>query len=137
MAVADGSADGGGADDAVAGTAGARPEAVPEHNRFPTRTVGPIVQFSLLIVPIVMNTFFLVYALMGRILEGTDLTNWSIEAGPNAPLVCAGIVGYSILAAAFALLRGARPGHPLVVSSAIHAALAIGLTALILVTVRV
>ena len=117
--------------------AGTRPEAVPERNRFPARAVGPVVQFSLLIVPIVLNTFFLVYALMGRILEGRHLTNWSIEAGPNAPLVCAWIVGYSILVAAFALFRGARAGHPLVVSSIVHSVLAIVLTALILVTVRV
>ena len=109
---------------------------MPERNRFPSGAVGPIVQFSLLIVPVVMNTFFLVYALMGLILEDRDLVNWSIEAAPNAPWVCAAIALYSILVAAFALSRGAGYGHPLVVSGAVHTGVALGCTALILATVR-
>lgn len=115
---------------------GPRVEAVPESNRFPDRIVGPVLQFSLLIVPVVMNAFYVVYALLGRLLEGRDLLNWSIEAQPNAPWVCAVIAGYCALAAAFAFARGARIGHPLVVSSIVHAALAVGLTLLILITVR-
>ena len=135
MGAADGSA-GAARDEAGADAGGTRPVAVPEGNRFPTRAVGPVMQFSLLIVPIVMNAFFLVYALMGLILEGRNLLNWSIEAGPNAPWVCAAVVGYSILAAAFARLRGAGAGHPLVISSLVHSVLAVALTALILATVR-
>ena len=113
-----------------------RPEAVAERNRFPARIVGPVVQFSLLIVPVVMNTFFLVYALMGLILEGRDLLNWSIEAAPNAPWVCAAVAGYSILVAAFALARGAGYGHPLVVSGLVHTGVAVACTGLILATVQ-
>ncbi len=110
--------------------------AVPESNRFPTRVVGPVLQFSLLIMPVVMNSFYLVYALLGLLLEGRDLLNWSIEAAPNAPWVCAVILGYCALTALFAIARGARFGHALVVSSLIHAALALALTVLILATVR-
>ena len=126
-----------GSDGAARAGGGTRPVAVPAGNRLAGRgAVGPALQFSLLIVPVVMNAFFLVYALLGLILEGRDLLNWSVEAGPNAPWVCAGIVAYSILVAGFARLRGAGAGHPLVVSSAIHSALAAGLTALILATAR-
>jgi len=89
------------------------------------RPVGPVLQFSLLIVPIVMSTFFLLYALTGWVLEGRHHVNWSIEAPAVALWVGPGIIGYCALVAALVWLRGGAVRHPLMISSLVHALLAL------------
>jgi len=98
--------------------------------------VGPVMQFSLLIVPLVMNCFFMVYSLVGWIIEGRDKLNWSLEAESVAYWVCAGILVYCVLVVAYTRWRGGRRWHPLVVSSVGHMVVALLLTLSVFITVR-
>lgn len=90
-------------------------------------------QFTLLIVPVVMNCFLLVYALTGWFIEGRDKLNWSLEATGVAFWVGLGIPLYGVLVVAWTRLMGGGWRHPLVVSSALHAALALALALSVLV----
>lgn len=99
-------------------------------------TVGPVAQFSLMIVPIVINCFFMVYSLVGWILEGRDKLNWSLEAVSVAVWVCVFVLAYCVLVVAFARWCGAQRWHPLVVSSVGHSVVALLLTLSVIITVR-
>lgn len=98
--------------------------------------VSPVMQFSLLIVPIVMNCFFMVYSLVGWILEGRDKLNWSLEAESVAVWVCIGILVFCALVTLYTRWRGGRRWHPLIVSSVGHAVVALLLTLSVFITVR-
>ncbi len=98
--------------------------------------IGPVLQFSLLIVPLVMSGFFLVYALTGWILEGRDRLNWSLEAEKVAIWVGVSILGYSALVVLWVRYKGGARWHPLVVSSVGHVLLTVLLIASIFVTTR-
>jgi len=91
------------------------------------RAVGPVTQFALLIVPIVMNCFLLVYALTGWVIDGRDRLNWSLEADGVAFWVGLGVPLYGVLVIAWTRLMGGSWRHPLVISSALHAVLALAL----------
>ena len=97
---------------------------------------GPILQFSLLIVPLVMNCFYMVYSLTGWILDGRDRRNWSIEALSVGVWVLVFIVLFSGLVIAYTRWRGGSWWHPLSISSFGHMALAILLTISVLITVK-
>ncbi|MFK7855834.1 MAG: hypothetical protein AB8B79_17040 [Granulosicoccus sp.] len=99
-------------------------------------TVGPVMQFSLLLVPIVMNCFFMVYSLVGWILEGRDKLNWSLEAESVAVWVCIGILVFCALVVLYTRIRGGRRWHPLIVSSVGHTVVALLLTLSVFITVR-
>ncbi|MFK7996629.1 MAG: hypothetical protein AB8B87_21005 [Granulosicoccus sp.] len=99
------------------------------------RIVGPVLQFSLFIVPVVMNCFYMVYSLAGLIIEGRDKLNWSLEAPTVGVWVCAGMVLYCALVLGFVRWRGGNLWHPLSVSSIAHIILALLLTLTIFVTV--
>jgi len=98
--------------------------------------VGPVLQFSLLIVPIVMNGFYMVYSLTGWILTGRDKLNWSLEAETVGLWVLCGMTGFCALVVAFVFWRGGGRWHPLVISSAGHVIVAMLLTLSIFITVR-
>jgi len=100
------------------------------------RYVSPWVQFCLLIVPVVMNGFYLVYALTGWILEGRDKFNWSLEAINVAIWVFIGITTYSVVVMLLAWIRGAGDRHPLMISGWAHIALAFLLTTSVIVCVK-
>ena len=91
------------------------------------RAVGHVTQFALLIVPIVVNGFLLVYALTGWFIDGRDKLNWSLEAGGVAYWVGLGVPVYGVLVVAWTRLMGGAWRHPLIVSSVLHALLALGL----------
>lgn len=99
-------------------------------------SVGPVTQFSLLIVPIVMNCFFMVYSLVGWTIEGRDKLNWSLEAESVALWVCVGILVFCGLVIAFTRLRGGQRWHPLVVSSVGHIVVALLLTLSVFIAIR-
>ena len=101
-----------------------------------SRAVGPVAQFALLIVPFVMNGFFVVYALGGWAVRGRDRLNWSLEAGGVATWVGLGMLAYSALVIAFTRLCGGPWRHPLVVSSVLHALFALLVAAAIVVIAR-
>lgn len=100
------------------------------------RVVGPVLQFSLFIVPIVMNCFFMVYSLAGLIIEGRDKLNWSLEAPTVGVWVCIGMLCYCALVLVYTRWRGGGWWHPLCVSSIAHSLLAVILTLCIFVTVK-
>lgn len=98
--------------------------------------IGPVMQFSLLIVPIVMNGFFMVYSLTGWILQGRDKLNWSLEAESVSLWVCGGMLGFGMLSVAYTWLCGGKRWHLLVLSSTAHVVVAMLLTLSVFVTVR-
>lgn len=102
----------------------------------PKRAVGPVMQFSLLIVPMVMSAFFMVYALTGWILTGRDRLNWSLEAESVALWVGLSVLGYGLLTATYARWRGGERWHPLVVSGIGHGIVALLLMASVFITTR-
>ena len=98
--------------------------------------VHPVVQFVLLIVPVVMTGFYLVYSLTGLILEGNAKLNWSLEALEVSYWVGGGIALYSLCVIAFAIFRKLGKFHLLTVSSVIHLLLALILTAVVYIIVK-
>jgi len=101
-----------------------------------SRVVGPVLQFSLFLVPMVMSCFYMVYALAGWIIDGRDKLNWSLEAPTVGVWVCAGMIIYCVLVLAYVRLRGGNMWHPLSVSSVAHILLSLILTLSIFVTVK-
>jgi len=82
--------------------------------------VHPVTQFVLLIVPVVMSGFFLVYSLTGLILEGKDRLNWSLEALDVALWVGGGITIYSLAVILFSVFKRLGRMHILPISAALH-----------------
>ncbi len=101
-----------------------------------SRVVGPVMQFSLLIVPLVMNGFFMVYSLTGWIISGRDKLNWSLEAETVGVWVLSGLFIFCVPVVAYTYWRGGNRWHPLVVSSVGHIIVALLLTLSIFITVR-
>ena len=97
---------------------------------------GPVLQFSLLIVPLVFNGFYMVYSLTGWVLDGRDKLNWAIEAPTVGLWVLVLIMVFSGLVLAYTRWRGGSWWHPLSVSSIGHVVLAMLLTASILISVK-
>lgn len=98
--------------------------------------IGPVIQFALLIVPMVISGFFLVYALTGWILEGRDHLNWSLEAEKVGVYVGLATLAYCTVVALWVRLKGGARWHPLIVSSVGHVVLAALLVVSIFVTTR-
>ena len=99
-------------------------------------TVGPVTQFSLLIVPIVVNCFFMVYSLVGWIIDGRDKLNWSLEAESVAFWVCISTLVFCVLVIIFTRWRGGQRWHPLEVSSVGHIVVVLLLTLSVFIAVR-
>lgn len=98
--------------------------------------VHPVLQFVLLIVPVVMTGFYLVYSLTGLILEGKSKLNWSLEALDVANMVGGSIAAYSICVMALALFKKLGKYHILMVSAVGHLVLALILTAIVYIIVK-
>jgi len=78
--------------------------------------ISPVLQFVLLIVPTVMTGFYLVYALVGLILEDRDMDNWSIEAAEVSLWVGGTIALFSVLVLLYARMKGLPATHLLSIS---------------------
>ena len=100
------------------------------------RIVGPVLQFSLFIIPLVMNCFYMVYALAGWIIEGRDKLNWSLEAPTVGVWVCVGMLAYCLAVLFYVRWRGGKLRHPLSVSSIVHIVIALLLTMSVVITVK-
>jgi len=112
-----------------------RVDRVTAHHGQPYR-MPPVLLFSLLMVPIVMNCFFMVYALVGWILEGRDKFNWSLEAEEVSFWVAATIVLWCIMQLLYSRYKGLPGGHILRISSYGHIVIAALMTLSVIITVR-
>jgi len=101
-----------------------------------TKPVSPVTQFVLLLSPVVMSCFYLVYALTGWIVEGRDKLKWALEAPGVALWVGTGITIYSLIVLLYARWKGAARFHVLNVSSLGHILLAVLLTISVFITVK-
>lgn len=95
------------------------------------RPVSPVWQFVCLLAPVVMTGFYLVYALVGLIIEGSDKIKWSDEALQVGLLNTLIIVSINGLVMAYALYHRLKVTHLLWVSPIVHILIALTLTALI------
>jgi len=100
------------------------------------KRISPVLQFCLLIIPMVMSCFYLVYALAGWIIDGRDKFNWSLEAPGVAIWVGSSVIAYSVLVLLYARWKGAAKYHLLNVSSWGHIVLSVLLTASVFITVK-
>ena len=99
------------------------------------RPVSLMWQFVCLLAPVVMTGFYLVYALVGLVIDGPEKIKWSDEALQVGALVAMIIVAINLLVILYALFHRLRLSHLLWISPLTHIAIALGLTALIAVLV--
>jgi len=95
------------------------------------RPVSPVWQFVCLLAPVVMTGFYLVYALVGLVIDGSDKLKWSDEALQVGILATMIIVSINVLVMAYALFHRLRYSHLLWLSPILHISIAIILTVLI------
>lgn len=98
--------------------------------------ISPILQFVLLIVPSVMTGFYLVYSLVGLLLDGRDKANWALEAISVSVPVGGSIALFSVLVLLYARWKGLAGMHLLKVSGWAHLVLSIVLTIAVFIIVR-
>lgn len=98
--------------------------------------ISPVIQFVLLIVPVVINGFFMVYALAGWALEGRDRFNWSLEAESVALWVSLVVIALCVVVLLYVRLKKCDWLHPLAISSYGHSLIAILLTVSVFITLR-
>lgn len=94
----------------------------------PKAPISPVLQFVLLIVPIVMSGFYLVFTLAGIGLEDQDQLKWQLEARSVGFMVGGGICLYSLLVLALARFKKLKAGHLLNISAWGHLLLSVILT---------
>lgn len=95
------------------------------------RTVSPVWQFVCLLAPVVMTGFYMVYALVGLAIDGSDKLKWSEEALRVGVLVTGIILLINVLVMLYAFSRRLRFSHLLWVSPILHISIAIVLTVII------
>lgn len=95
------------------------------------RPVSPVWQFISLLAPVVMTGFYLVYALVGLVIEGADKLKWSDEALQVGSLAAMIIFGINGLVIVYAFFHRLRFSHLLWISPIVHILIAILLTVLI------
>jgi hypothetical protein len=100
------------------------------------RAIGPVLLLALLIIPVIMNGYLMVYSLAGWVLTGRDQLNWMQKAEPLALWMGAGIVFWCVLVMLLVRRIGAGRAHILLVSSVGHVVVACLSMASIFVTTR-
>ena len=111
------------------------PDRVQEHHGKPY-LMSPVLLFSMLMVPVVINCFFIVYALVGWILEGRDKFNWELEAVRVSFRVALAVLGWCALQLLYAKWKQLPGGHILRISSYGHIIIAVLMTLSVIITVR-
>ncbi len=96
-----------------------------------TGGVSPVWQFVCLLAPTVLTGFYLVYGLVGLVIEGKSKLKWSDEALDVGLLVTAMILGMNALVMAYAFYHKLSFRHLLWLSPFAHIAIAVSLTAMI------
>ena len=97
------------------------------------RSVSPVWQFVCLLAPVVMTGFYMVYALVGLVIDGSDKLKWSEEALQVGYLATFIIFVINLLVMLYAYFRRLRFSHLLWISPITHIAIAVVLTGLIAV----
>ena len=105
------------------------------HHSKPYR-MSAVLLFSLLVVPIVINCFFVVYGLVGWILEGRDKFKWSLEAEKVALWVALVVLVWCVLQLIYAHWKQLPRAHLLRISSYGHIVIAVLMTLSVFITVR-
>ncbi len=100
------------------------------------KRISPVTQFVLLLSPVVMTCFFLVYAIAGWVVDGREKFNWSVEAPSVASWTGAGIIAYGVLVLLYARWKGAARYHVLILSSWMHIVLAVLLTVSVFIAAK-
>ena len=95
--------------------------------------VSVVWQFISLLAPVVLTGFYLVYALVGLVIEGQSKLKWSDEALIVGLRVLLLIVIMNGLVMAYALFKKVPFRHPLWISPITHIAIAVVLTVIIAV----
>jgi len=108
----------------------AGPDPQPPSGAAP-RPVHPALQLLILLAPVVLNGFFLIYALVGLVLEGDSMQRWSDEALDVSLWLTVVNVGYSLFEHLLARWRRLPLRCLLNISAGGHLLLALLLTALV------
>ncbi len=95
--------------------------------------ISPVLQFVLLILPVVFSSFFLVFAVVGLVLDEREKAQWAVEAWDVSLMTAGMIIGFSLLVLLLVMLRDLGVKHILALSSFFHIALSLLLTLLVLV----
>lgn len=95
------------------------------------RPFSPVLQFALLLSPVVMSCFYFVYAVVGLFIDGASKMRWDDEAREVGLGVLALMLGYCGFCLLLVWLKRGGLAHPVTVSSLVHGIIAICLTALI------
>ncbi len=95
------------------------------------RPISPLLQFALLLAPVVMTCFYFVYAVLGLVIDGASKLRWDEEAREVGLGVLLLTLGYCSFCLLIVLLKRGGLHHPVTVSSLVHGIIAICLTALI------
>lgn len=90
-----------------------------------------IIVFVSLLAPIVLTGFYLVYGLVGLVIEGQSKIKWSDEALVVGLRVLLLVVLMNALVMLYAWLKKVRITHPLWISPLVHIAIGVGLTIVI------
>ena len=96
-----------------------------------SKSVSPLWQFISLLAPVVMTGFYLVYGLVGLIIDGADKLKWSDEALQVGLLTTMIIFAINGLVMLYAFFHRLKFSHLLWVSPIVHILIALALTALI------
>jgi len=83
----------------------------------------------------VLTGFYLVYGLVGLVLDEKNKLKWSDEALEVGVLVTAIVIGMNVLVMAYAYYHRLSFGHLLWISPIAHIAICVGLTLIVSLTV--
>ena len=95
--------------------------------------VSPVLQFISLLAPVVLTGFYLVYGLVGLVIEGQSKIKWSDEALIVGLRVMLLIVFMNALVMAYAFVKRVPKSHLLWISPITHIAIGAALTVIIAV----
>lgn len=95
--------------------------------------VSPIITFISLLAPIVITSFYLVYALVGLVIDGQSKIKWSDEALVVGLRVMLLIVLMNAVVIFYAWVKKVSKTHLLWVSPLVHIGIGLALTLMIAV----
>lgn len=99
------------------------------------KPVSPVWEFISLLAPTVMTGFYLVYALVGLVLDEKNKLKWSDEAFEVGLMVTAIVIGMNALVMAYAWFHHLSPRHLLWISPLSHIGICVLLTIIVFFTV--